>query len=231
MSPLARHAGLLLVAVGASASLGSAGERPCFDLAQGFDAPLRPPIDLHQGKDHSLFGTYPDGIAWASARAAIPMPLSKVFNKLRDPRNLKDMRKTKLVVRPQQYPGYLDVRELDVEVAVRAFLVKLTIRWTEQWAFRLVEGTPEEPLLIVANYQKIAGTAHIRHQCGSYVLRALGAEATDLSLYEEVRAKRRSAQDTRDMLLGNLQSIRENRWASERMNEDPRVQQRGSAVP
>jgi hypothetical protein len=218
----------LLLAAGTLASAVRSAEPSCFDLAQGFDAPLRPPIELREGSDHAEFGSYADGRDWASVRAVVAMPLAKVHAKLLDPRNLKDMKKTRIVVRPLPQAGYLDVRELDIEVTGRALLVKVTVRWTERWAFRLLEGTPEQPLLIVANYQKVAGTEHIRHQCGSYVLRPLGAGASDLSLYEEIAAKRRSARDTRDMLLGNLRSIREDRWDADRLSEDARVKLEGA---
>jgi hypothetical protein len=53
----------------------------------------------------------------------------------------------------------------------------------------------------------VAGTGHIQKQCGSYVLEARG-EATDLSMYEEIKADRRSARDTRDMHAGILQNFR-----------------------
>ena len=222
-----RRSSLLLAAAGTLGSLASAAP-PCFDLTSGFDAPLRAPIELQEGKDHAEFGTDADGKDWAAVRGVVAMPIAKVYAKLLDPRNLKDMKKTRLVVRPQSQPGYLELREIDIEVAARALLVKMTIRWTEQWAFRLIEGTAEQPLHILASYQKAAGTPHIRHQCGSYVLRARGGDATDLSAYEEIEAKRRSAKDTRDMLLGNLRSIREDRWDAERMSEDPRVKVEGA---
>jgi hypothetical protein len=213
----------LLLAAGTLASAGWAAEPPCFDISQGFDAPRRPPLALQEGRDHAEFGSDADGTDWASLRAVVAMPLARVQAKLLDPRNLKDMKKTRIVVRPLALPGYLEARELDIEVSGRALLVKVTVRWTEQWAFRLVEGTAEQPLQIVANYQKVAGTQHIRHQCGSYVLRPHGAGATDLSLFEEIVAKRRSARDTLDMLRGNLRNIREDRWDAERLSEDPRV--------
>jgi len=225
-----RRASLLLAASVMLGNVGRAAEPPCFDLSRGFDAPLRPPIELQEG-DHSELGTYPDGRDWASVRAVVALPLARVYAKLLDPRNLKDMKRTRLVVRPLPQPGYLEVRELDVEVKARALLVKMTIRWTEQWAFRLIEGTPEQPLHIVANYQKVVGTPYIRHQCGSYVLRARGGEATDVSLYEQIAAKRRSAGDTREMLLGNLRNIREDRWDAERMYEDERVKRLGGVTP
>jgi hypothetical protein len=59
----------------------------------------------------------------------------------------------------------------------------------------------------VVSYQKVAGTGHIQRQCGSYVLEARGA-ATDISMYEEIKASRRTARDTRDMHAGILENLR-----------------------
>jgi hypothetical protein len=61
----------------------------------------------------------------------------------------------------------------------------------------------------VVSYQKIAGSGHIERQCGSYVLQARDDGTTDLSMYEEVKADRRSAEDTRDMHRGILRNLRQ----------------------
>lgn len=221
LAPLAAMVG---TALGALSVSGAAAEQPCFDVREGFRAPLRASIALGDEGDRSAFGTYRDGTDWAATRAIVRMPIGRVLAKLRDHRNVKDMNKTRLVVRSLEKPGYLELCQVDVEVLVRALFIKVPLRWTEEWAYRLREGTPEEPALVVVSYQKIAGTAHIQHQCGSYVLRPLGREATDLALYDEVRAKRRSAQDTRNMHRGILRNIREDRWMSEGAHDDPRVQ-------
>src|SRR6185295_3486254 len=96
----------------------------------------------------------------------------------------------------------------DVVVTLRALFVKVKVAWTEEWGYSLVEGTREAPRKIVVSYQKIAGTRHIEHQCGSYVLQAHDQATTDLSLYEEIKADRRSAEDTRDMHAGILRNLR-----------------------
>jgi hypothetical protein len=61
---------------------------------------------------------------------------------------------------------------------------------------------------MVISYEKVAGTGHIERQCGSYVLQARTDGTTDLSMYEEVKADRRSAKDTRDMHAGILRNLR-----------------------
>jgi hypothetical protein len=95
-----------------------------------------------------------------------------------------------------------------IVVTLRALFLKMEIPWTEAWAYSLVDGTPEAPRRIVASYQKVAGTDHIKSQCGSYVLQAREDGTTDFSLYEEVKADRRSARDTRDMQRGIVRNLR-----------------------
>jgi hypothetical protein len=219
--PPRRGTPALAAALLALSAQGATAEDRCFDL--GGSAPLKPPIALRSDGDNSQFGTYPDGTDWASTRGVVQMPIRTVLAKLQDHRNLKDMKKTRLLVLHLEHPGYLDLRHVQVEVVVRALLIKRTIQWTEEWAYRLVEGTVESPNLVLANFQKIAGTSYIQHQCGSYSVRGFGPDATDLGLYDEVRAKHRSASDTRNMHMGILRNIREDRWQAEQYRADPRV--------
>ena len=198
-------------AVGLSLALsaGVAGQpgSTCFDFDRRIVEPLRPPIALEEGRDNSAFGTYPNGVDWAATRTVLPMPIRSVYAKVLDHENQKDMRKTRLATKVLERPGYLRFDLVDVVVTLRAPLVKVKLAWTEAWGYTLVEGTESDPRKIVVSYQKVAGTGHIQKQCGSYVLEARG-EATDLSMYEEVRAARRSARDTRDMHAGILANLR-----------------------
>ena len=187
----------------------------CFDVAAGFEAPLREPIPLGEGGDVSIHGRRPDGIDWAATRAIVDLPAGRVLASLRDHRNVKDMSRTVLQARRQEQPGYLEVCHLDIDVTVRAIFLKLHVRWTEEWAYRLLRGSAERPEVALVNYQKIAGTKHIRHQCGSYLIRSLGDSRTDLFMYEEISARRRSSKDTSDMHCGILRNIREGIWPLE----------------
>jgi hypothetical protein len=205
-SPLCAQLGLGLAL---TAGLHAADDAStCFDFSQTVVTPLRPPIPLLDGRDNSAYGTYPSGVDWAAGRAVVRMPIGDVYDRLLDHRNVKDMRKTTLVTRVLDRPGYLQFHHLDVQVRLRALFVRLKVAWTEAWAYCLAEGTPTDPREIVVSYQKIGGTRHIRHECGSYVLRARDDGSTDLSLYEEIQASRRSAEDTRDMHAGILENIR-----------------------
>jgi hypothetical protein len=171
--------------------------------------PLRPSIPMLPGRDNSAFGTYPGGVDWASTRALLAMPISVLYARLLDHRNHKDMKKTALKTTEVPRAGYLQFQRVDIVVTVRKLLVKVKLRWTEEWGFSLVEGTPEAPRRILASYQKTpGGTKHLRHQCGSYVLQAIDDESSDLAMYDEVVADRRSAEDTRNMQAGILLNLR-----------------------
>jgi len=202
--------GLFTLQILALAAFGEAAEppHPCFDFAVKIIDPLRPPLPRIEGRDNSAFGTYPSGIDWAAARALVAMPIGEVYAKLLDHRTVKDMKKTTLSTTVLERPGYLDFHHVDVVVTLRALFVKVKVAWTEEWGYSLVEGTRDAPRKIVVSYQKIAGSRFIKHQCGSYVLEAHDEATTDLSLYEEIKADHRSAEDTRNMHAGTLRTLR-----------------------
>ena len=180
----------------------------CFDFATTVVEPLHPPLEIVPGRDNSVFGTHPNGVDWAATRARMGMPLGELYAKLKDHRNHKDMRRTAITTTDVERPGYLDFQRVDIVVSIRALFFKAKIAWTEEWGFALLEGTAEAPRRILASYQKVAGTGHLRHQCGSYVLQAGDDGTSDLSMYDEVIADRRDAEDTRNMQAGILRSLR-----------------------
>jgi hypothetical protein len=180
----------------------------CFDFNQRITEPLRVPLPLVEGRDNSDFGTYPNGVDWAAGRAVLQRPIDSVYAKLLDHQNVKDMERTTLSTKVLERPGYLQFHLVDVVVTLRALFVKMKVAWTEAWGYALVEGKEDAPRKIVISYQKVAGTRYLQWQCGSYVLQARDEASTDLSLYEEVKAPRRSARDTRDMHTGILQNLR-----------------------
>jgi hypothetical protein len=207
----ARFAVLALTAALATAASVSATELPpgsCFDFTRKVVEPLTPVIPLLPGRDNHVFGTSPGGVGWASGRVVLDMPVAAAYASLLDHRNVKDMTKTTLATTVVDRPDYLAFHLVKIVVTLRALFLKMEIPWTEAWAFSLVEGTAEAPRRIVVSYQKVAGTDHIKRQCGSYVLQAREDGTTDLSLYEEVKADRRSARDTRDMHRGIVRNLR-----------------------
>jgi hypothetical protein len=189
---------------------------PCFDFHRKVVEPLTPRIPLLDGRDNYVFGTYPTGIVWASGRVVVEMPVQETYARLLDHRNVKDMTKTTLTTTALERPDYMAFHHVDVIVRLRLLLLKMDLPWTEEWAYSLAGGTVGAPRRIVVSYQKVAGTTHIKRQCGSYVLEARDDGTTDLSLYEEVRAARRSARDTRDMQRGIVRNLRASRRSAGR---------------
>jgi len=181
---------------------------PCFDFGTRVVDPLRPPIPIVEGRDNSVFGTYRNGVNWASTRAVLDMPITTLYARILDHRNHKDMKKTTLSTRVVERPGYLEFHDVDIVVTLRALFFKVRIAWSEEWGFTLVDGTREAPRRIVASYQRTGGTRYLKHQCGSYVLQAREHGTSDLALYDEVIADHRSAEDTRNMQAGILRNLR-----------------------
>jgi hypothetical protein len=181
---------------------------PCFDFRGKVVEPLSTPIALVPGQDSHVFGTYPSGVGWAAGRAVIDMPIESVLARLLDHRNVKDMARTTLTTTVLDRPEYMAFHVVDIVVTLRALFMKLSVPWTEAWAFSLVEGAPQAPRRIVVSYQKIAGSDHIQRECGSYVLQARDDGTTDLSVYDELKADRRKAEDTRNMHRGILRNLR-----------------------
>jgi hypothetical protein len=204
---------LLVLAVGLAAAspvpaadLAAAG--PCFDFTGKVVEPLTPVIPLIPGRDNHVFGTSAGGVGWASGRVVLDMPVTAAYANLLDHRNVKDMTRTAIATTVVDRPDYMAFHLVNIVVTLRALFLKMEIPWTEAWAFSLVEGTAAAPRRIVVSYQKVAGTDHIKRECGSYVLQAREDGTTDLSLYEEVKADRRSARDTRDMHRGIVKNLR-----------------------
>lgn len=190
----------------------SAADSHCFDFSRPVTSPLRPSLPpSSEGTDVHAFGSHPNGLDWAAGRATLDLPIEAVYRKILEHRSLKDMSKTSLARIAEDRPGFLAFQYVDVLVRVRVLLVRLKIAWREAWGFAVARGTAGAPREIVAAYEKISGTRHIRHLCGSYVLSALDGGRTELSFYEEVDAARRSAEDTCNMHKGILRNLRKPR--------------------
>ena len=211
MNRTARHS-LCVGGAAVAIALGStawSAEGSCFDFSRPILEPLRPPVPAApDGSDVHVFGRRADGPDWAAGRATIQAPIEHVYGRILEFTCLKDMTKTTVNRHPENRPGFLAFQVVDIAVRVRALVVKKTIEWREAWGFALTEGTPHAPRRIVASYQKVSGTGYIKHLCGSYVMTALDAGRTDLAFYEEVRASRRNAEDTRNMHAGILRNLR-----------------------
>lgn len=177
----------------------------CFDFGSKVTLSLPQPIDSLQAGDVSRSGHLPTNGVWGAARGVVAKPIKEVFEKFLDPSTVKDPQTQKLEVQNLPKPHFKAFKRVKVTInPLRIF----TASWTEDWAYMIEEGNDESPKVIRILYQKIEGTSHIEHLCGSIMLREIKAGITDVSLYEEVKATRRSAEDTARGHLGTLSTLR-----------------------
>ncbi len=184
-------------------------DQGCFNYRAEKPKPLRAPLPLIPNKTNAAFGELDHGVGWGAARAVINKPIQYVLDKFLDHRVVKDMSKTKLTVESEVVPGYLALHKVNLNVDVASFI---TIRWKEEWAYILEEGTAKAPKRMHLYYQKIDGSRHIQHLCGEFILVARDANSTDVYLYEQLRATRRSADATMRMHQSTLDKLRTGKY-------------------
>jgi hypothetical protein len=163
------------------------------------------PFDKPTREDTTSSGPNPEGGGWGAARATLAMPIEQALRLLRDQTTLKDPKESELAVTRESRPGMIDFET--VGITIHPFPL-ISIRWTEQWAYRVTQGSAEHPHDILIAYQKIAGTEHIRHFCGNIWLSAESPARTDFAVYEETDATRRSAEDIARGHLGTIRTLR-----------------------
>ena len=179
----------------------AAEEAPCFDFRTKVTQPLK---ELPKGPgDVSQNGTTADRVYWAAARGEVQKPIEKVLAKLLDHETTRDTTISQVVVEPQEKGIYLARHKVQLTVKV----LFMYIRWTEDWAYALVDGTPEAPNTIVISYQKTEGTQHMSNFCDSMVLRRTPT-GTDVSQYQQGRVTGRSPQAMQEFLKTVLQRLR-----------------------
>jgi len=179
---------------------------PCFDFNNPIKEPLRNPPAARSKKDIGDSGNLPlKGGVWGYARGQVNYPIESIYQKLLDHYTIKDPKRAKLKVYPQDRPGFRDFHV----VMVKAILPAIDIHWEEDWGYVVTEGTEAAPKKIVISYQKTNGTEYMPHLCGSIVLNAVDSKSTDVYLYEEVNAfGKRSHKDTVHGHFGTLSTLR-----------------------
>jgi hypothetical protein len=68
---------------------------------------------------------------------------------------------------------------------------------------RLVQGTPEQPKLVIGRWRKVAGTRFISWLEGSFVLRRIDDQLTEVELIEHCSAARTGIPEMQ-LFLGDL---------------------------
>jgi hypothetical protein len=184
------------------------GASLCFDFStpQGIK-PLSSPIPFGTPArtDTTASGLNPQGGGWGAARALLEIPIAEALKLLRDQTTLKDPKASDLEISRETRPGLIDFQT--VGITIHPFPL-ISIHWTEQWAYRITDGTEAAPREALIAYQKTSGTSHIRHFCGNIWLKAESPTQTDFAVYEETDATHREATDIAQGHLGTLRTLR-----------------------
>lgn len=175
----------------------------CYDFSKGASTPLKPPIALLKTGDNFEKGRK-DSLAWGAVRGVVNRPIEAILKDLLDLRTIKDA-STNMKVTEVKNPAYLAFYK--VETTVNPFLF-ISASWEEGWAYALKEGTKANPKNVVILYQKLSGTGHLEHLCGSIVIKKASAKETDLAFYEEVISKYWSEDKALENFFGTLRTLR-----------------------
>lgn len=192
-----------------SSAKGGQKDETCFNFDTRVTSPLRTPSQSFSKKDDfSASGNLPKekGGIWGSLGGRVERPIQDLYTQLLDHYTIKDEKKVRLNVYEQERAGYSDFHV----VMVKAITPLVDVKWEENWAYLVKEGTRENPKEVVISYQKTTGSKFIPHLCGSIVLKAVTPKQTDVYFYEEVNAfGKRSAQDTVLGHKGTLANLRQ----------------------
>lgn len=185
-------------------SFGGEVAATCFDFNKKVVKSLFPNLPLKsnevtfdQGK-RSI-----DEVEYAGARSLVNKSIMDTYKWLLDHTNWKDMTRTKLKVREIEKPGYMAFHRVEVDIHIFAFI---SLDWIEEWAYALVRGTKTHPQEIQISYQKVSGTGHVAHLCGSITLRKVGNK-TDILLYEEAYADRYHSEHMLNMHQNTIRAL------------------------
>lgn len=178
--------------------------KPCFDFETKIATPLKAaPTNFKEDQSNSKEGEQTDS---ASVSGTVQKPILELYQKLLDPKTIRNGNNTKIELKPVESKNYLKRFTQSIKVNPTFFL---TLRWDEEWGFALKEGTADAPKSIVISYEKTSGTSHIAHLCGNIVLQSLSPTSTGVFLYQETKADRRNAEDLLKDISGTLRTLRE----------------------
>lgn len=183
----------------------------CYNFKEPINAPLRRPFSdnspLPEDKIKKAKGSVQRGewkVHWASAQAESLLSIKQI---------VKNLQNHKVTMSSS-------VDEHDVESSkddhnqlthLVNFLIKpfpfVRVRWTEKWVYSLWRGTENDPQVYHAAYQKIKGTSHIEHLCGSILVEQMPKTITRITLIEEAKATRTDVNKTLQSVVGTVKSI------------------------
>ena len=196
----------LLVSIPFLCQIASA-EPNCFDLTKPSVALIKPaPTKFDSASDPAASGTDAKENDWGSISGVVNKPILDLYQKLLDPKTIRNGDTTKVEVENVETKDFL--KKIIQKIVIKPVFF-ITIEWREEWGYGLKEGTPDKPQSIVISYQKLDGTSHVKHLCGNILLQALSPTTTGAYLYEEVQADRRSSTDVLNGITGTLRTLRD----------------------
>ena len=188
-----------------SASFSYADENSitCFDLSKKITKPLLENISFKKNEEgHPSYEKDTIG----ATEGTVSKSISSIYKLLIDHNTTKSSSVDEMSVEEKQDANNLARHLVKFKVFPFPFV---TIEWTEDWAYTLLEGTKEAPIKILITYQKIEGTSHIGKLCGSIVLKKVSENETHLTLIEDAKASRRDSKDTVEGLVGTIKTLRD----------------------
>jgi hypothetical protein len=173
---------------------------PCFDFSKEITKSLR--VRVYPGTSASGNGS--GSRHWAATRDYVSQPLSVLLNDLLNHRSTKGGSISRMRILPMDDHKFWARQIAEYEVDPFPFV---TLSWEENWGFSLLKGGSEAPESVLVSFEKTAGTSYIQHLCGNIWLEKANPTLTDVYIYEEVEATRRTIQDTLSGIQGTLRSL------------------------
>jgi len=184
----------------------------CFDFSSRIDHVLRPDLTAQRSGSQGVLApdsgkpttNEKDGIFWGVVTGDVHLPVRNVYFLLSDHNTTKSSRVEKMGVTEEMDPHYLLRQKVHFEIDPFPFV---TVDWDEEWAYALLEGTSEKPTKVLISYEKVDGTSHIKHLCGSILITQINPQSSEVLFYEEVQATNQSQGDTVSGLKGKLKNL------------------------
>ena len=196
---------VLVVIIGCLSASEPCAASGCFDFSKSITGVLRPARNTTKPEQSGKVSSVDDEY-WATVQGSVSVPIKVIYAYLSDRNSTKSSRVDEMHVDIEQDPNFLLKQVVHNEVDPFPFV---TVKWTEEWALSLLDGTFGDPKKILVSYEKIDGTSHIKHLCGNILITAdSDSSKSHVFLYEEAEATGRSQEDTVKGLKGTLESIR-----------------------
>ena len=181
----------------------------CFDFSKRVAEPLTAPAPLNSGVGSGVkeaSGSLNDGRVWASAQGVINHSAEDLLQDLLTHRPTRAGAAKEMTVKTVG-DAKNDLQQT-AEFKINPFPL-VTVKWLEHWTYNALKGSLKDPEIVVVAYEKTEGTSHIKHLCGTLKLEKMSAAETRVTLYEEVRATRRTEKDTLNGVTGTLRELRD----------------------